>query len=765
MIRLPSLTLRMKLVLLAVVAVAVTASAGLKLTAMHYEEFRIRETAFAKDRLTRSAQFYSERIADAFMTIEKDAQVLTKIPPISGLQRALRDPQGIDPDGGTPVDVWKTRLETVFQALLSVRPAYAQVRYIGLADNWREIVRVDRGETGPLAVTAKDLQSNGMEDYLSQSANMTEGEVYYSDISMNLGQGKVIGPPMIRFVHAVVDHRGQLFGAIVINIDYEAILRTVAPNVALGDRIIVMNSDLDYITFDGQKTVPQFSSREDPNWRLPFASDVMPGMFGYPKIFEANEKLVFSQLVKFAEAKAAFNLFVILETSFEAFVASTGQSLRADLGLITLLSVIAVLTASLLGAQITRPLTRLSKAVAREGGKAGLSEKDQRSGDEIEALAHRFIGLTNALLRERNRSKAIIDGAEDPIVTVSMTGSIEEINQATEALFGYEILELVGYDLDRIIVSDAGLPVLSAIQKSLGAAKHRSKGTFECLGKRKDGTRIPLEISVQAARYSGSDHLILVARDMSLRKEADRKVQKLIAALRRSNAELDKFAYIASHDLKAPLRVIDNASRWLEEDLRDYFDDDTRESMQMLRGRVVRMERLLDDLLKHARIGREESVTEIVSGNEMSRTILQLVSLPDGFDLWFDTTFCNLFIPRMPLQTILFNLISNAIKHHDRREGIVRVWAEVKEQSWVFSVSDDGPGIPQQYHDKIFEVFQTLKPRDQLDSSGMGLALVRKYVDIAGGRISVESDNHRGSIFILNWPKNSLEQNRQVTAA
>jgi PAS domain S-box-containing protein len=226
-------------------------------------------------------------------------------------------------------------------------------------------------------------------------------------------------------------------------------------------------------------------------------------------------------------------------------------------------------------------------------------------------------------------------------------------------------------------------------------------------------------------------------------------------ALRRSNKELDEFAYAASHDLKAPLRVIDNASKWLEEDLEPYLTAETRESMSLLRGRVARMEKLLDDLLEYSRIGRKTSErhAEILSADKLMENILGLVSIPEGFTVSLSSTLAGIPVRRMPLQQVLINLVGNAIKHHDKKSGCIEVSVEDLGAQLEFKVRDDGPGIPAQFHEQIFKMFQTLKPRDQVEGSGMGLAMVRKHVEFSGGTVAVESAEGQGSTFRFTWPK------------
>ena len=247
-----------------------------------------------------------------------------------------------------------------------------------------------------------------------------------------------------------------------------------------------------------------------------------------------------------------------------------------------------------------------------------------------------------------------------------------------------------------------------------------------------------------------------------VRNELEAQVVKRTKAglrLQAVNKELEEFAYIASHDLKAPLRVIDNTSKWLEEDLAEHLTDDTRETMKLLRGRVKRMDRLLDDLLEYARIGRtpERPSAKAVAGDLLVNDVLALLPT-SNFTFEVSSNFANIQLSRMPIQHILSNLIGNAIKHHDKPHGRIELTVQERGDFYEFGVRDDGPGIPVQFQDQIFKMFQTLRPRDQVEGSGMGLAMARKTVELFGGVLSIESAVGIGSIFRFTWP---IEQQRK----
>jgi two-component system, LuxR family, sensor kinase FixL len=277
----------------------------------------------------------------------------------------------------------------------------------------------------------------------------------------------------------------------------------------------------------------------------------------------------------------------------------------------------------------------------------------------------------------------------------------------------------------------------------------------EVSGRRKDGSVVPLDLSISAFELEDGRHFSGIVRDITKKKQAEAETLKYMQALERSNRALDEFAYAASHDLKAPLRVIDNASRWLEEDLVEHLTPETQENMRMLRGRVKRMEKLLDDLLEYSRIGRktDEHYDERISGDVLINGVLALLPPADNFNVLVEPAFAGIQVNCMPLQQILLNLIGNAIKHHDKQQGCIEVTVDDCGDEYSFAVKDDGPGIAPEFHQRIFKMFQTLKPRDQVEGSGMGLTMVQKHIEVFGGSISLESSEGRGSTFRFTWPK------------
>ena len=264
------------------------------------------------------------------------------------------------------------------------------------------------------------------------------------------------------------------------------------------------------------------------------------------------------------------------------------------------------------------------------------------------------------------------------------------------------------------------------------------------------------ELAQPVALTVDSGHLYAATRDAEARlRQLNESLEERVAArtieLERSNRELDQFAYVASHDLKAPLRAIANLAAWIESDSGAVMLAASREHLAKLRGRTVRMERLLDDMLTYARVGRNETAYRYVDTRELVHELTDWVA-PATFEVSIVGDMPVVYTQRAPLETILRNLIDNAVKHHDKPTGHIRIAAREQDKFVEFSVADDGPGIPPQYHERIFEMFQTLQPRDQVEGSGIGLAIVKKILENQGGKIVVESEEGKGAQFTIFWP-------------
>lgn len=258
---------------------------------------------------------------------------------------------------------------------------------------------------------------------------------------------------------------------------------------------------------------------------------------------------------------------------------------------------------------------------------------------------------------------------------------------------------------------------------------------------------------------------------LSARKRAEEKQAQLLKQVESANQELSDFAYVVSHDLKAPLRAIDSLVRWMADDYREKFDDDGRTQLGLLLGRVKRMHDLIDGILQYSRAGRVREERVSVDLSELVPEVIDRLAPPAQITVTIVSPLPTISAERTRVGQVFQNLLSNSIKYMDKPEGVVEVGCADEEKSegrsqmsevrsggdgpdmWRFFVKDNGPGIEEKDFERVFQLFQTLKPRDTTDSTGVGLSVVKKIVEMYGGRVWVESKVGEGSTFLFTLPK------------
>ena len=248
----------------------------------------------------------------------------------------------------------------------------------------------------------------------------------------------------------------------------------------------------------------------------------------------------------------------------------------------------------------------------------------------------------------------------------------------------------------------------------------------------------------------GKDELSQLANSLNHMAEV---LSENIRLLQRKNEELDQFAHIVSHDLKAPLRGIDNVITWIEEDYSNQLPPKISEYIQLIKGRLVRAENMIRGILLYARIGKENPEREYINLNALLQDIIENLAIRRGLTVDIQKDLPEIYSERIPLHQVLSNLIGNAIKYHDKPEGYIKVYVQQHPDYYKFFVEDNGPGISKTYHDKIFAIFQTLQARDSFESTGIGLAIVKKILDDRRLEIAVNSEPGKGTIFSFTWPK------------
>ncbi len=422
--------------------------------------------------------------------------------------------------------------------------------------------------------------------------------------------------------------------------------------------------------------------------------------------------------------------------------------------------IIGVLVASRLQTFISTPLleiARVAEGMIHHGDHATQPYKlraKKYGHDEIGFLTDAFNQMLNhiesrdaSLIKANNNFRRIIEASPYGKVMVNTEGKIVLANAQLNRLFGYEPDELLGQPIEILLPERyrEGHPKFREGYHAKPELRTMGAGR-DLTALHKDGREFPVEIGLNPLETEQGMMIIAAVTDITVRK-------KLELELKQANTNLEEFTAVASHDLKSPLRGIADLVLFITEDLGDNIHPDIQHNLDRIGVRIRRMERLITDLLSYSRAGRAATELTLIHPKELIDALVEMQAPPSGFEIVITNSSAPFRAVQTPLETVLRNLISNAIKHHDRSEGRIEIKVEEAGSYCIFTVTDDGPGIPQVAHERVFKLFQTLATKKD-DSSGIGLAVTKRMVECHGGRIILEStDGVRGSTFKFWWPR------------
>lgn len=268
-----------------------------------------------------------------------------------------------------------------------------------------------------------------------------------------------------------------------------------------------------------------------------------------------------------------------------------------------------------------------------------------------------------------------------------------------------------------------------------------------------NGEVIPVESSIKSITVNNQKYFIGVSRDITERKLAQEKQEKLINDLKIVNEDLENFAYIVSHDLKAPLRGIGSLTDMIIMDNEEILDEDSMELLTLVKSRVHRMTNLITGVLTYSKVGISSEQKTNLDLNELVEEVVDLLAPPDHFAVDIQPDLPTIHNEGTKVRQLFQNFISNAIKYNDKEKGEIRITCTDEGDFWEFGVHDNGPGIDEKYHDKIFQIFETLEKKDKIESTGIGLTIVKKIIKANNGKVRLESKLGKGSSFYFTLPK------------
>lgn len=367
---------------------------------------------------------------------------------------------------------------------------------------------------------------------------------------------------------------------------------------------------------------------------------------------------------------------------------------------------------------------------------------DRKKLEEQQALSEKKLRL-------------IIEQALDAVVTLDIGGRVLEWNPRAESIFKISADEAKGKKIEDLIFSDWQKSIYSRAMANFEQLSNSNQFNerVELVGTDSTGRSFPIEFSV--APVSQGDLIFYSAfiRDITERKSQEEETARLLEELGSANQELKDFAYIVSHDLKAPLRSVGSLADWLIQDYAAELDGEGNMLLTLLRQRIRRMHNLIEGVLQYSKLGRIQNDKELVDVEELLNETLDSLDPATSIHITIADNLPSVMYDRIRLQQVFQNLISNAIKFLDKPIGKIDIGLKETNTHYIFLVKDNGPGIDEAHFNKIFKIFQTLQSRDEYESTGIGLSIVKRIVELNNGKVDVQSEKGVGSTFSFSVPK------------
>ena len=438
------------------------------------------------------------------------------------------------------------------------------------------------------------------------------------------------------------------------------------------------------------------------------------------------------------------------------------------IALIIFILALAVLISVAFTRAVFKPLEQAFE-VARGVAAGNFSQHiEVRSADEIgqlmQALKDMNIHIINTVGKLKDREayiRSLMNSLIEGVISTNEYGVIETFNPAAEDIFGYTENEAIGQNVSFLTPNIYPNNNENFLKRHLGTgvAKTHLGVIEEVKGLHKNGTIFPMEIAVGEMRWK--DHIVFtcIVNDISERKLEEEHKMRLIHELESTHEELKNFAYVVSHDLKAPLRAISALASWLSHDYSDKFDEEGKKHMHLLIQRVYRMDNLINGILQYSRVGQVKERLVAVNLDQLVREVIDSISPPSHIEVVIENILPTIMIEPTRIEQVFQNLLSNAIKYMDKSQGEIHiacnsgVGCNSEDKLWEFSITDNGPGIETRHFERIFQLFQTLTPRDKVEGTGVGLSLVKKIVEMYGGKVWLKSEIGEGSTFFFTLPK------------
>ena len=884
-----SKSLRGKIILL---AVGLTLATALLASVMHLWKTQEIAESMAVESLAGEARLTAEALNTQYKLISRDLSFLLATPPITGIQRAIRN-GGFDTADNSDLEQWNTRLQAIFVSMMKERRYYDQIRYIN-AKNGREMVRVNQTAEGTEIVSAEELQDKSGEPYFHEGTQLSPRQVYYSDITHNREHGKVDKTlrPVLRVIMPVFDKTGDMFGMLVINASYDLMMKEILDTARFNGDVLVVSHDGHYMGRKANGKIIELRMNAFREDHAELHEQIMK--VGGEGIISEGDDAGYFVRVPYAYDVTGRVLTLILLLPMDTVFAEVAALIQQSLIVAVFMAALALVLAVWVGRRMTQPLKEMTAAISnyREGETLQLPIGQN---DEVGKLARAFDELVDNLQQSRSdqyesdeRLKAVIETTVDGIITIDKKGSILSFNPACERIFGYDKEEVIGQNVKMLMPEpyhgehDGYLDNYreTGVRKIIGIGR-------EVEAKRKDGSIFPIELGVSEVQLSDGQFFSGIIRDISDRKAMEnqlsdtRKFQQLILEtnpdlvfvkdqnyriieanpaflalypdksedevlgytgleshdpdeaeafnamdkkafeegscetletihfptgkktlftqkirfeneqgepfilgiardvtereallerLTKSNEWLERFAFVCSHDLQEPLRMIRSFSDKLEGHMGEVVrgDEKAQRYLNYVTDGAKRAQDLISGILAYSSVDNDMDRMEEIDLNDM------LSSIQENFQSALEQNKGSISYDALPSlrcnKTQIFQLFSNLINNgmkYQQPDAMPHVHIGVADEGmlWHFTIQDNGIGMDEKHFKKIFDVFQRLHGKQDYAGSGMGLAICKKIVERHGGKIWVESELGKGSIFHFTLERLEMEQSDERKAS